>query len=127
MPTDMPPSTKITWPVMKAASSEARKQCTLAISSGPAIRAMGILAIICSLILSGTPTSIAVMVALGALRAHVFYLAFRGPLARHGQGLRAGRLDFLGDLLRARRIGVVDRHQRPFLGEALGRRLTDLT
>ncbi|OGL06457.1 MAG: hypothetical protein A3I03_08460 [Candidatus Rokubacteria bacterium RIFCSPLOWO2_02_FULL_68_19] len=63
--------------MMKAASSDARKQCTLAISSGPAIRPRGILAIICSLILSGTPASIAVMVAPGAMQFTVTaYLAY---------------------------------------------------
>src|SRR3989304_2101903 len=61
----------------------------------------------------------------GHLADHFFYFGLLGHVARHGQGLRAGRLDFLGDLLRARRIGVVDRHQRPFPGEALRRRFTD--
>src|SRR3972149_11162986 len=62
----MPPSTNNTWPVMKDASSEARKQWALAISSGLAIRAMGIFSMIFALMLSGIPATMAVMVAPGA-------------------------------------------------------------
>jgi len=87
----MPPSAKISLPVMDLLSSDARKSATSAISSGSAIRLSGVCSIIFALLLMLNPLAAAVgllwLIAVWAFVFGILLIALSFKLLRHSGAL----------------------------------------